>query len=107
MDKWSCLWAIIDFVFELQQPKLGCASFVQTPLDAAKQSVLRACTTRVCWHGIYRGYAGGVPTSREDYEMVRENFVENILSGVTMSVEYSKYYEELQEEPARGRFEQN
>ena len=45
-----------------------------------------------------RGYAVGVPTSREDYDTVRENFVEDILSGVTMSVEYSKYYKELQEE---------
>ena len=38
--------------------------------------------------------------------MVRENFGEDILSEVTMSVEYSKYYEELQEEPARGGYEQ-
>ena len=26
--------------------------FVQTPLDAAKQSVLRACAARACWSGI-------------------------------------------------------
>ena len=54
-----------------------------------------------------RGYAVGVPTSREDYDTVRENFVEDILSGVTMSVEYSKYYKELQEEPARGQMNKN
>ena len=27
MDKWSCLRVIIDFVFDLQQPKPGLVSF--------------------------------------------------------------------------------
>jgi len=28
MDKWSCLWVIIDFVFDQQQPKLGHVFFL-------------------------------------------------------------------------------
>ena len=40
MDKWSCLRVIIEFIFEHQQRKPSRVSFVQTPFDAAKQSVL-------------------------------------------------------------------
>jgi len=35
-----------------------------------------------------------------------KEFAEDILSGVTMSVDYLKYYEELKEEQTRKRYEQ-
>ena len=40
MDYWACLWVIIDFVFEQQQPELGSASFCTDAIYVAKQSVL-------------------------------------------------------------------
>ena len=50
MDCWACLWIIIDFVFEQQQPKPGSVSFcTDRPYNAAKQSVFGACTTEFCW----------------------------------------------------------
>ena len=52
MDKWLCLWVIIDFLFSNRNsPNRAVFLFVRTPFDAAKQSVLRACAFRVCWRG--------------------------------------------------------